>query len=173
VIPITPLRLAKLLKLGKVIGVIACAAFLGWCVWTVYGWKQKADDNPLLHAEIAELHQFLEQYEKDIREVMENDRAHENEIEMLRTAARSERIPVVRLCVTPDPPVRRLPAPARIGDEAAPGAGELPQAADGDLAAGPDIAPELYAEADRADEIVAQARAAQAHAEACSRNGEG
>lgn len=80
-------------------------------------------------------------------------KGYQTELERLR-AERARPARVIRVCDAA-PAVPASGGPAGQSDDPGTGAGELPQAA------GRDIGPALYAEADRADELAAQLRALQ------------
>jgi hypothetical protein len=151
-----------------VAGLLGVAAVVAVFV-IVSGWKSKADDWPALNAELNQAHADLVQARQDFVDVQEVSNGYQQELEDLRVAAARERIPVVRVCRVPaDPESRRLSPAERGPDETGAGAGQLPQAAEGDPRAGRDIGAELFAEADRADELAAQARWLQEYVRGCS-----
>jgi hypothetical protein len=155
------------LQIAKAIGGLVVFALLGVLVYVVLGWKEKADDWPLLKAELDEAYLYLEQYEKDIRQVQEASRGYQEELAMVRSAAARERVPVVRLCRSAAA-APKLPAPVAGPDATAPAPGGVPPEARLPSEPGQDIGPELYADADRADELSAQVRGLQEYALACS-----
>lgn len=158
-----PLPLSYI-KLGiGVVLALVCAAL----AWVVLGWKRKADELPLVQAQLAEAVMFLDQYEKDIRTVLEASHGYQEELAALRTAAIAERLPVVRVCKPAGKAKQPVSAPVSRPDAAGPASGVLPPAAE--VQAGPDIGPGLFADADRADELSAQVRGLQAYALACSK----
>lgn len=98
----------------------------------------------------------LEQYTRNQEKTQEHGRDYDNKIDQQHADRADTPARVVRLCGEP-----KLPTTARnatIADHAKGGA-ELPQAPRRDPEEGPDIGPELYGEADRADDIAIELNA--------------
>ena len=130
---------------------VAALALGGWLLWhTVTGWRDDARKLPEVEMKLAATLAAQETARRIRAEVTQD---YASEIQRLRdAAARGPR--VIRVCDAPSVPQPGA-APGGTDDPGAPG-GELPQAA------GRDIGPALYAEAERADALAAQLRALQA-----------
>jgi len=137
---------ARLIVYAVLLALLAGAGFV------VNGWRKAADKLPQVEMRLAAT-LAAQETARRIRQEVTKDYA--SEIERLRTAAaRGPR--VIRVCDAPSVPG---PGAAPGGtDDPGTGGGELPQAA------GRDIGPALYAEAERADALAAQLRALQAWA---------
>lgn len=163
-IPLSPLGY---IRLGVAVVLLGAVVWLGFIV---NGWRQDAERLALVEAERDQALADLSQERINVAEAQEASRGYQSELQTLRIAAtNSRRVRPVRLCQsTPQTNVRKIPADGAGSSGAAAGAGELPQEADGNLRAGPDISADLYAEADRADEMTALARAAVIYGRSCS-----
>jgi hypothetical protein len=137
---------------ARLIGYAIAAGAAVLVVTTVLSWRADAKKLPQVEMQLAATLAAQETARRIRQEVTQDYAA---EIERLRTAAaRGPR--VIRVC----------DAPPVSGPGAAPGGTDDPGAAGGELpqAAGRDIGPALYAEAERADALAAQLRALQAWA---------
>ncbi len=156
------------LETPKLIGYGVALAAVLVLVFIVNGWRRDSAELPLVEADRAELTEALERSHANYLEVQELSHDYQQELVDLENAYSLQPLPAVRLCRTLPAKAGPVSAPESRHPEAAPAAGQLPEAAAGNPAEGADIGPELDAEAQRADAIVAQARALEAYALACS-----
>jgi type II secretory pathway pseudopilin PulG len=137
---------ARLIVYAVLLALLAGAGFV------VNGWRKAADKLPQVEMRLAAT-LAAQETARRIRQEVTQDYA--DELKRLRDiAGRGPR--VIRVCDAPS-----LPGPGAAPggtDDPGTGGGELPQAA------GRDIGPALYAEAERADALAAQLRALQAWA---------
>jgi len=135
---------------------------LAWLGFIVNGWRDDAARLPVIRAERDQARAGVEVARKQFAKVQEASNGYQAEIQVLR-AARRERIPVVRVCGDlPATAKDRLPDAERGPDERPAAAGPLPSAPSRD------IAPDLFNDADLADELSAQVRGLQAYARGCA-----
>ena len=148
------------LKLGAALAVIAALAWLGFIV---NGWRDDAARLPVIRAERDQARAGVEVAREQFAKVQEASSGYQAELTTLRDAARRERIPVVRVCRdVPATAEDRLPDSERGPDERATVTGPLPSTPSRD------IAPDLFNDADLADELSAQVRGLQAYARGCA-----
>ena len=140
------------------------AVLLVGLLLVVKHWHDRAALVPGLQQQVKNERDARVKYETDMTRELARTRAVskgvQDELKTLQDAATAAgAVPVVR-CVRYNRPTAAVPsggAAGPVGDAAATGAGELPKEA------GPDIGPDLYALADRADALVAACRGAQAY----------
>lgn len=99
----------------------------------------------------------LEQYTRNQEKTQEHGRDYDNKIDQQHAERADTPTRVVRLC-EPRLPTSISARNSPVADHAKGGA-ELPQAPRRDPEEGPDIGPELYSEADRADDIAIELNA--------------
>lgn len=154
--------------LARLIGGAVIAAGLTWAVLTVVGWR---DDSAALESTRKDLaderisHQrelalLRESYDTQIRNAHNASRAYQDELASLR-ASRPAR--PVRLCTDSGA------APSATAGDHSPttgpdGTSPAPGMVPAEAGRGRDIGPDLFAVADRADELAAQLRGLQAWA---------
>lgn len=157
-----PLKLYGVLAMALVVLLALAAA-----VWKVNAWRVAAEDRDRAIAERDQAIEDRDFYITAWREAQEASRDYQTELADLRVATTRERLPVVRLCREPAKAEHRpLPAAGPGLDDAGAAARDVPPA--DALPPGRDLGPELFALADRADELSAQVRGLQAYAVACS-----
>ena len=144
----------------RLIGAAVVAGAFWFAIHTVNGWHEDANKLPQVQGKLdAVLKSSAEQYKHD----KETISAYRKNIEDLRDAANAEPAPVVRMCKRA--PVSAAANPASGVDGAAAASGGVAPTNAGDDQAGPDIGPDLIAEALRCDTISEQLRALQAWVE--------
>jgi hypothetical protein len=148
----------------QMIGIVAAVAFVlgGAAAWRVTSWqaaaKQAAAVTAAAKATREAQQHVIDTLQDQITAANAASQGYQNELTFLRGARDSQPVPVVRMCQPARRPASDLPAaPAAASgsDEGAPGAGQLPPTI------GRDIGPELYRQADDADDVAAQLRALQ------------
>lgn len=141
------------LKLGAAVVVLGLLAWLGFIV---NGWRQDAALVPVLEDRIVQANAQIASERQAVATVQLASKGFQDELATLRSARAAAPARSVRLCVVPATAASAGPRTGEPGsDGATTGAGQLPPVA------GPDIGADLYAIADRADDLVAQCRGLQ------------
>lgn len=145
---LTGLSVRQWVQIGAaVVGLLILVA----CGITVLHWRSEAAKVPGLKQEIVEYEQSIERLTRDVAAANQASVGYQQELKRLRDSR-----PAV-----PARPVRVCREPVQAGTGGSAGAGSDAGAATGGLVPqepGPDIGPELYGQADRADELSAQIR---------------
>lgn len=145
---LTALSMRQWLQIGAAIAVLVV---LVWVGLAVAHWKNEAAKVPGLKQEIATYEQQIKDYQADVAKANKASAGFQAELERLRAARTVVPARPVRVCR--DAPAVPAGGTAEPGSDEGPAqGGVLPQAP------GPDIGPELYGDADLADELSAQIR---------------
>ena len=142
---------------AKILSYLAGAGLIVWAVMIVLGWRDASEALPKVEKEFAD---YRTQIAIDLELARSASKGYQDELAKLRETRAAAPRRIVRLCPPADPV--RGTEPASGLDGAAPATIVVPDADGQGDRQGPDIAADLYAIADRADEIVAQCRGLQA-----------
>lgn len=154
------------LRLAGGVIVALCVAWVGLVVW---GWKRGHDQLPIVEQQLedtrATLADVRAQHARELRIAQEASNGYQQELQALRDARDAAPARVVRLCSNQNSV--RPAVPSAGGPHAATATEGLGPDQDGSGSGqGPDIGADLYAIADRCDDITAQLRGLQEWARA-------
>lgn len=128
----------------------------------VNDWREKAALVPVLEQRVEQANLQIEQERKQREAANAASKGYQDELASLRSVRAAAPARAVRLCTLPARTAAAASGTAEPGpDGGAAAPGLLPPGAGPDPEPGPDIGPDLYALADRADELSAQARGLQ------------
>lgn len=147
-----------------IVGLLGFAAILA-LILVVMGWKADSEQLKLSEATVADLQSQLNDKEKEYVRIQTASAGYQQELADLRDYVSHRPAPVVRVCRT-TPTKVLAPTATESGPDAGPSsAGILPQEP------GPDIGPELRADAFLADGLSAQIRGLKSYiTNVCLRN---